>query len=487
MAMDLKTPHPSPPPLNLRRRFALASLLVITVIAISLGWLLSHILHVRMTHREGEVSTEFIRQLLVTDASAGFLQNPQDPALRERFLRSMAQLAEMREPVRIHAYGADGTIIWSTEADRIGIRDVENDERDRALKGELAVESGRTAVPGQDKLEHDGLGPPGTLFVETYVPIHAPGTDRVIGVLEFYKTPPALDADIRQGVLQLWLACLLSAVGLFVTLYWIVARADRTLREQQTRLDEAQTLASAVELASAVAHNLRNPLASIRSSAELMEHSPRGAETTEYRQNIIDAVDRANRWITELVRVAQSSSLTPEPVELRELVLACLTEMGVEMTRRHVGWTLDAGTAGAVVAHPAMLRQIVISILANALDAMPRGGTLQITWARRDHRIGVGIADSGAGLSAEARQRLFRPFFSTKSGGLGLGLALVKRVIEQWHGTLTLTPARPHGTRVDILLPRAIPAANPDLPDPPDDTVPDPAPGAVPGIPRPTN
>jgi len=180
MAMDLKTPHTSPPPLNLRRRFALASLGVITVIAISLGWLLSHILHVRMTHREGEVSTEFIRQLLVTDASAGFLQNPLDPALRERFLRSMAQLAEMREPVRIHAYGADGTIIWSTEADRIGIRDAENDERDRALKGELAVESGRTAPPGQDKLEHDGLGPPGTLFVETYVPIHAPGTDRVI-------------------------------------------------------------------------------------------------------------------------------------------------------------------------------------------------------------------------------------------------------------------------------------------------------------------
>lgn len=456
MAMGLKTPRTSSSPLNLRRRFAVASLLVITVIAISLGWLLSNILHVRMTHREGEVSTEFIQNLLATDASAGFLQNPQDPELRDRFLRSMAHLAAMRDPVRVHAYAADGTIIWSTETGRVGHRDRQNDERDRALSGRLAVESGRTTVPGKDKLEHDGLGPPGTLFVETYIPIHAPGSDKVIGALEFYKSPPALDVDIRRGVLQLWLACLLSAIGLFVTLYWIVARADRTLREQQARLDEAQTLASAVELASAVAHNLRNPLASIRSSAELMEHSPRGADTTEYRQDIIDAVDRANRWITELVRVAQSSSLTPEPVELRELILACLAEMGGEMTRRRVGWTLEAGTAGVVIAHPAMLRQIFISILANAMDAMPQGGTLQITWVHHDRLAGVCFADSGAGITTEARQRLFRPFFSTKSGGLGIGLALVRRMMEQWHGSLTLTPAQPHGTRVDILLPRVI-------------------------------
>ena len=464
MALDIQTPHASPSPLNLRRRFALASLAVITAIAISLGWLLSHILHVRMTHREGEVSTEFIRQLLIIDASAGFLQNPQDPALRERFLRSMALLAEMREPVRIHAYGADGTILWSTEADRIGMRDAENHERDRALNGELAVESGRTAAPGRDKLEHDGLGPPGTLFVETYVPIQAPGSDRVIGVLEFYKTPPALDADIRQGVLQLWLACLLSAMGLFATLYWIVARADRLLRAQQARLDEAQTLASAVELASAVAHNLRNPLASIRSSAELMEHTPPGADHhAEYRQDIIHAVDRANRWITELVHVAQSSSLTPEPVALRELVQACLVEMSGEMTRRHVDWTLQPDNAGTVVAHPAMLRQIFISILANAMDAMPQGGTLLVTWVHDENQAGVCFADSGAGLSSEARQRLFRPFFSTKSGGLGLGLALVKRMMEQWRGSLTLTPAQPQGTRAVILLPRADPAARPDI------------------------
>ncbi len=455
-----------PLPFSLRKRFALASLLVIGAIALSLGWLLANILTERMIQREGEVTQEFIQNLLTTDNSARYLVNPEDPDLRARFLRSMEHLSpkSMRDSVRANAYSLDGTIIWSTDKRLVGVRHATNHERDEALRGQMVLESGRMLAPGKNTADHEGLGPEGTLFVETYHPIRESGSDKVLGVMEIYKIPPALDAAIRAGVLQLWLACALCAVGLFVTLYWIVARADRLLRAQQVRLTEAQTLASAVELASAVAHNIRNPLASIRVSAEMLEHSQpagqtEGTETTEHCRDIMHSVDRADRWITELVRVAQAPQLQPEPVSLGPLVKTCLAEMEPELLRRHIIWTVGKETPADVMAHTAILRQILVSIMANAIEAMPGGGELHITWRGNGPLIGVQLTDSGVGISKDVRQRLFRPFFSTKSGGLGIGLALVKRMVEQWSGTLTLTPAQPRGTTVEILLPRAVPAA----------------------------
>jgi two-component system sensor histidine kinase HydH len=442
-------------PLNLRRRFALISLTVILVIALGLGWLLSHMLTQRMLQREGEVTMDFVQNLLITDQSGRFLSHPGDPELRARFLGSMAHVTSMREPVRANAYRPDGTVAWSTDPALIGRRYPVNDELDEALKGELVVHSGRLTAGGPAKAEHEGLRLVAPFFVESYIPIRDTPTGQVLGVMEFYKVPVQLNKAIREGLLQLWLACAASAAGLFVSLYWTVARADHILREQQARLAEAQTLATAVELAGAVAHNLRNPLASIRVSAEMLQDSVAAVETTEHCQDITAAVDRADRWITELVRVSQAPQLQNEAVWLGPLVRDCLEEMGPEMLRRHIRWQAPETDPGPVRAHPAMLRQIVLSIIANAIDAMPEGGELTATLGETGARHTLRITDTGTGITAEAQARLFRPFFSTKSGGLGIGLALVKRMVSQWQGDVTLTPHAPRGTCVEILLPHA--------------------------------
>ena len=142
--------------------------------------------------------------------------------------------------------------------------------------------------------------------------------------MEFYKVPVQLNEAIREGLIQLWLACAASALGLFLSLYWIVARADRTLREQQARLAETQTLATAVELAGAVAHNQRNPLASIRVSAEMLQDgTSEPAETTEHCQDITSAVDRADRMMSVIVerfdpsQLDSAASSNPAEVALR--------------------------------------------------------------------------------------------------------------------------------------------------------------------------
>ena len=447
------------PHLNLRRRFALISLGVITLIALGLGWLMSHILTERMLQREGEVSMDFIQNLLVTDQSALYLSNPQDTELRERFLSSMAHIATMSEPVRANAYQTNGAVVWSTDATLIGRRYPVNDELDDALAGRLVVHSGRLGDGDPDKGEHIGLAQRTSFYVESYIPIVDPKTRAVLGVMELYKVPVQLNNAIRDALWQLWLACAASALALFITLYWTVARADRLLREQQARLADNQTLASAVELARAVAHNLRNPLASIRVSAEMLQAGETsGAEQLEHCADITASVDRADRWITELVRVSQAPALESEVVSPGPVIHACLTEMSPEMNRRGIHWTVQEGDAPAVLAHTAMLRQILISILANATDVMPEGGEIAVRWRAQAEQLHLHITDSGPGIQEDVRQALFRPFFSTKSGGLGIGLALVKRMVNQWGGQVALSRAPIRGTTVELTLPLASPS-----------------------------
>jgi two-component system sensor histidine kinase HydH len=440
---------------SLRRRFAITSLLVIVGIALGLGWLLSEMLTDRMLRREGEVSMEFIRNLLMTDSSAGFLQAPSDPELRQRFLASMEHLSSMTEPVRANAFGAAGRVLWSTDDSLVGRKDDDNDELQDALKGELVVHSGTLGVP-HDKQEHAGLSRQTHYYVESYIPVLAPGTHQVIGVIELYKVPVKLSVAIRDAVLQLWVACAGSAAVLFLALNGVVGRADRVMREQQARLAESQALASAVELAGAVAHNLRNPLASIRSAAEMLDgatHEP--AEQAEHRDDIIASVDRANRWITELVRVSNAAQLPLDPVQPAPLWRDCLEELKPEMKRQHVQWQLQEGEAPAVRAHPAMLRQILLSVLANAIEAMPRGGPLAIGWRTQGEQLQMTVDDGGVGISDDARHALFRPFFSTKSGGLGVGLALARRTLSQWQGAIDLSARAGGGSRVTLTLPLA--------------------------------
>jgi two-component system sensor histidine kinase HydH len=429
---------------------------VITAIALGLGWLMSSIFTERMLQREGEVSMAFVRNLLSADQADQFFLQPHDEGFKKRFLSSMAHLSAMGESVRLNAYQTNGTVLWSTDPSLIGKHFPDNDELDEAISGTLVVHGQNMGAGLFTKTEHNGLSPEVNFYVESYIPILNPTDHTVLGVMELYKAPTQLKIAIRDAVIQLWLACALSALALFVTLYWTVARADRILHDQQAQLAESQTLATAVDLARAVAHNLRNPLASIRVSAEMLsstDNSPQ--EHAEHCCDITASVDRADRWITELVRVSQVTQITSEVVQPSAVIRACLQEMTPEMNRRGIRWTMAPGEAPGIQAHTAMLRQILISILANSTDAMPDGGDIAVQWRIDGQYLKLQVIDNGVGIQDDIRNALFRPFFSTKSGGLGIGLALVKRMVEQWGGQVALNRGPMGGTSVELTLPLA--------------------------------
>jgi two-component system sensor histidine kinase HydH len=455
------TPNQPAQSFNLRRRFAATSLAVIVGIALGLGWLLSSMLTERMLRREGQVSMEFIQNLLTTDDSGHFLADPSKPELEARFLASMAHLSSMTEPVRANAFSNDGRVVWSTDGNLIGRRDPDNHELAEALKGKLVVHSGTLGKLSHQKPEHAGLSARTNYYVESYIPVVEPNGRKVLGVLELYKVPLQLNASIREALIQLWLACAASAVVMFVGLNGVVGRADKIMREQQARLAESQALSSAVELAGAVAHNLRNPLASIRVSAEMLGIAASdNVNCAEHCEDIMGSVDRADRWITELVRVSQAPQLTLEAVSTTPLWRDCLAELQPEMDRSRVTWKLQVGQAPAVIAHMAMLRQILLSVLANAIEAMPQGGPIRIAWVVEQAQLRMSVVDGGSGISEDTKRALFRPFFSTKSGGLGVGLALARRTLEQWNGAIDLASEPGGGSRLTISLPLAA-AADP--------------------------
>jgi len=253
------------------------------------------------------------------------------------------------------------------------------------LEGKLVYESGIIGATG--KAEHQDLqkGHIGQRFVETYIPISNPGTNVVVGAVELYKLPRALQRAVTNGQRLIWLGALIGSVLLFTSLYWIVRRADRVMTAQNQRLLESESLSMIGETASAVAHAMRNPLASIRASAELsLVDDLDGAR--ESAQDIIEEADRLDRWARELLQFSRSDSGEAESVEVNALARAVIEEHTAAMERCGVSCRLElAETPLYARAGTAPLAQVLCNLVMNAIEAMEAKGTLTVTSACREH------------------------------------------------------------------------------------------------------
>jgi two-component system, NtrC family, sensor histidine kinase HydH len=447
-------PLPIPRPIHLLRWFAVLSAIVIALGAAVLGWVMSSFLTEQMFRREATLSSEFVHNVLESDGSISYLKNPKNEALIERFRNTTAHLNNMREVMRTNVYGTDRSVLWSSDASLIGQRFTDNHELDEAMQGELVVEAGRISEDVRFKREHEGLSKAAVFFVETYIPVREAPDQPVIGVVELYKAPLALTEAIHQGQWRVATAAGAGALVLYASLFWLVRRADRTMRRQQQLLRESETLAIIGEMASSVAHNIRNPLASIRSSAELNLDSsdPHAAEGF---QDVLRDVDRISSRITELLHMSQQGPTESLHINLAALVEDCVKEQLDAFHRQQQSLKFTSASPPArVQADPHLIRQVLHSVLANASEAMPAGGTCVVSVRESSASWVIEIQDEGPGMGADTITQVFRPFFTTKPKGLGLGLPLARRIIERMQGNLTLRSQTGEGTTVTIELPR---------------------------------
>lgn len=439
---------------NLLRWFAWLSPIAIGLIALINAWLISSFLNDHLFQREASVTRDFVQNILLSDGSLDYLSQPENLQLKPRFANSIEHLTNMRDVLRANVYGADRRVIWSTDPKLQGRLFSANDELDDALQGNLVVHAGAIGR-SKEKSEHVGLDPSIKYFVESYIPVSRPDNGQVIAVVEIYKAPLALTEAIQEGRLQVAIAAIISALTLYLCLYWIIRRADRIIKQQRVQLLEAETMAVVGELTSSVAHNIRNPLSSIRSAAELIVAYPQ-ENGGEQAADIIREADRISHRITELLRFSGNGAHHLETVDLVQLLIECSADHRQSFGGQDQNLRLETpGHSAHVLADRALLLQVFQSLLSNASEAMNGGGECVITVLDADSRHWqVSIADKGCGISAETAEKAFRPFYTTKPKGLGLGLPLARRIVERFGGSLTLTSEPGAGTTVRINLPK---------------------------------
>ncbi len=239
-----------------------------------------------------------------------------------------------------------------------------------------------------------------------------------------------------------------------------------TLRDTQSQLVQSEKLASLGQMAAAVAHGLRNPLASIRAATQLtLLRLPADSPLREHLTAVIDEVDRLERRVVHLLDFARPVAFAPAPTSLQGLVKGVLGVFAEKIAQQGVELkvALEASLPEAWL-DASQVEQAIIEVVANALEAMPGGGLLTLqavaaTQAAHPGAVRLTIGDTGAGIPSEALSRVVEPFFTTRADGTGLGLAIAKRFVELNKGRFEISSQERKGTVVTITLPLAEVAA----------------------------
>jgi signal transduction histidine kinase len=235
------------------------------------------------------------------------------------------------------------------------------------------------------------------------------------------------------------------------------ASEKRRIREEIRRADQLAFLGG---MAARVAHEIRTPMATVRGLVELLQADlPQGDSTRrQYIDRVLQAVDRQDRLVEDMLTLSHPEPENLEPVNLRELVDEIVRDMPGDPRLRVQG--------AAAIAMPAIpgdafrLHEVFSNLIRNAVEATPPTGVVEVrVEAPERGLVRVVIRNTGAGVPAEIRERIFQPFFTTKVKGTGLGLAIAKHIVDAHRGTLRVESDGSTETRFVVELPTTQPAS----------------------------
>jgi two-component system sensor histidine kinase PilS (NtrC family) len=227
----------------------------------------------------------------------------------------------------------------------------------------------------------------------------------------------------------------------------------RALEESSRRQDR---LAAIGRMAASIAHEIRNPLAAMRGSIQMLRADMENeSEGTELMEIILRESDRLNRIISDFLNYARPRSIIQAEVDVCELLKRTFTLLrnSAEISEKQVIKEAVPDSPVLVDADAEQLQQVFWNLARNALQSMPGGGTLQATvQTHSKHRLRIAFSDTGRGMSPQQVERLFEPFSST-TGGTGLGLSIVYQIIRDHGGTINVRSREGQGTTITLELP----------------------------------
>ncbi len=236
------------------------------------------------------------------------------------------------------------------------------------------------------------------------------------------------------------------------------------LEEEKRRLDR---LAALGEMAANVAHEVRNPLASIKTSVQLLlddlaksSNEPaifadEGSrlEAQESVSIVLKEVERLDAIVRDLLLFAKPRQLYRTPCNLLELSDRVLRMMQMQYEEAGIVVHRNYQPVPAVRVDVAQIEQVLFNLYLNAVQAMPDGGVLSISCQEIADWLELIVSDSGVGISPDQLEHIFQPFFTTKAHGIGLGLPIIRRLVEDHHGYIFVESQLGYGTTITVKLP----------------------------------
>lgn len=236
----------------------------------------------------------------------------------------------------------------------------------------------------------------------------------------------------------------------------IILRDLREIRELQEKVRRSERLASLGRLASGVAHEIRNPLSSIKGFAQYFRDKfEGGSEDKSHADIMIQEVERLNRVITQLLDFARPKELHLQSYPLSQVLEHPLKLIRADLNRKGIKLIPSPFSEEKVKVDSDQITQALLNIFLNAMESMDHGGELRVDTKSRNEKGGVEIwiSDTGPGIPQENLSRIFDPFFSTKKKGTGLGLAITAKIVEAHEGEITVESKEGKGTTVKVYLP----------------------------------
>jgi signal transduction histidine kinase len=258
---------------------------------------------------------------------------------------------------------------------------------------------------------------------------------------------------VALGIGLIWNLFLLHTMVAKMTLAASKAgHSMKCLREERLSDAEAQ-LRRLQSVGAKVAHELKNPLASIKGLCQLVSRSPEGERTQERLAVVASEISRMETILHEYLSFSRPlEDLRPESLDVSAIARDVLDVLAGRADQAGVGLTFDGG-ATSVHGDGRRLKEALLNLVANALEATPSGGTVALRLRNGGPSAVLEIRDTGRGIAPEDLERIGTPFFTTRSNGTGLGVVLAQGVIQQHGGTLRYSSALGQGTTATITLP----------------------------------
>jgi signal transduction histidine kinase len=235
-------------------------------------------------------------------------------------------------------------------------------------------------------------------------------------------------------------------------------RESAILLEVEEQLGANQKLSALGELSASLAHEIKNPLSSLRGTAEIiLDEFPEGHPKREFGEILLKEVDRLNVTVDEILQFSKGQSFLgrDQPVEpLAEVISRVVRLLESHLRKKAVRLRIDScPEADTFLVAGSKMSQVLLNIILNAIDAQPAHGEIELQVRSRAREMVIAISDTGPGIPENMRQAIFKPFVSGKEHGTGLGLSISAKIVEDLGGAITVAESRGGGACFAISLP----------------------------------